>query len=67
MHYEKCICDNYEASTFAVSEKQARNNLAYRFKTQYGLVLRTRIALPGKLICTEGSIIDGQQLQMQFE
>lgn len=41
------IASKWHGSTFAVSEKQAANNLAYQFKRQVGLVANTRVSLAG--------------------
>lgn len=49
MEFERCICDNWKASTFAVSEKKARSNLTYRYKKENGKTANARITLPGKL------------------
>ena len=50
MEFNRCIANRWKGSTYAVSEKQARNNLAYKFKMETGRVARTAITLPGKII-----------------
>lgn len=50
MEFNRCIANRWKGSTYAVSEKQARNNLAYQFKMETGRVARTAITLPGKII-----------------
>lgn len=50
MEFNRCIANRWKGSTYAVSEKQARNNLAYQFKMETGRVARTVITLPGKII-----------------
>lgn len=55
--FEKCICHQWRAQTYAVSEAKARSNLAYQFKIETGRVPRSRITLPGKIIA-EGAVID---------
>ena len=47
--FDKCITNNWKASTYAVSEKKARSNLAHQFKQQTNRVARTKVELPGKL------------------
>lgn len=50
MEFNRCIANRWKGSTYAVSERQARNNLAYQFKMETGRVARTAITLPGKII-----------------
>lgn len=52
--FERLIANNWKATTKAVSEKQARNNIAYQFKSQYGRVPRSNITVPGKLTVING-------------
>lgn len=47
---DRCVKDRWQASTFAKSEKQARNNLAYRYKMAHGKTANTKISLPGKIM-----------------
>lgn len=54
MEFDKIIANQWSASTRAESEKKARCNLAYQFKTQHGKVPRSKITIPGKLIIVEG-------------
>lgn len=49
MKFGKCIDLHWTAVTFAVSEKKARNNLAYRYKKDNGRVANSNISLPGKI------------------
>lgn len=49
MEFDRCIANNWKGTTFAVSEKKARSNLAYKFKKQNNRTDSTRISLPGKL------------------
>lgn len=53
LEFEKCIANRWTASTRAVSEKKARSNLVYQFKTKNNRLPNTRIALPGKLKMVE--------------
>lgn len=48
-HFNVCIEKRYLALTTAVSEKQARNNLAFRYRTENGYERTFRITLPGKI------------------
>ena len=54
LEFNKVIANRWKASTKATSEKQARSNLAYQFKQQYGRIARTTITIPGKLTIVEG-------------
>ena len=49
MEFDRCVSNNWKGTTFAISEKKARSNLAYQFKRQNNRVAATRISLPGKL------------------
>lgn len=50
MEFDNCIANHWKASTYAVSERKARSNLAYQFKKQNNKLPGTKITLPGKLI-----------------
>lgn len=50
MEFDRCIMNNFKASTYAVSEQKARSNLAYQFKRQHNKALGTKISLPGKVV-----------------
>lgn len=50
MEFDRCVSNNWKGTTFAVSEKKAKSNLAYQFKKQSNRVAATRISLPGKLV-----------------
>lgn len=54
LEFERIIANHWKASTYAESEKKARCNLAYQFKTQCGRVPRSKITVPGKLTVVEG-------------
>lgn len=49
MEFETCVANHWKGSTYAVSEKKARSNLAYQFKKQNNRLPNTKITLPGKL------------------
>lgn len=53
MEFERCIANNWEASTYAASPSKARSNLTYRFKKEHNKATNTKISLPGKLIVVE--------------
>lgn len=53
LEFEKCIANNWEASTYAVSPSKARSNLAFRFKKEHNKATNCRISLPGKLTVVE--------------
>ncbi len=52
MNFEHCVSNRWKATTYAVSEKKARNNLTYRYKKENDLLPNTKITLPGKVILT---------------
>lgn len=47
--FDNIISRNWKGSTYAVSEKKARSNLAYQYKKSHNKVARTKITLPGKV------------------
>ena len=49
MEFDRCVSDNWKGTTYAVSEKKAKSNLAYQFKKQNNRIAATRMSLPGKL------------------
>lgn len=53
LEFDKIIANHWESTTVAVSEKKARCNLAYQFKTETGRIARTKITLPGKIVMIE--------------
>lgn len=50
MEFGKCIVNNWKGSTYAASEKKAKNNLAYQFKKNNNRAPAAKISLPGELI-----------------
>ncbi len=48
--FERCITNNWSSTTYAISEKKARSNLAFQYKKTNNMCAGTKIALPGKLI-----------------
>ena len=50
LEFDKCIEQRWEASTFATSEKKARSNLTYQYKTNTKRMPNSKITLPGKII-----------------
>lgn len=49
MEFDRCITDRWKGTTYAVSEKKARNNLAYQFKIRNNRIASAKIFLPGEL------------------
>lgn len=47
LKFGSVVANNWHGSTFAVSEKQATNNLVYQFKKQYGIVVNIKVSLAG--------------------
>lgn len=48
MKFDTCIVNKWKAYSCALTEAEARSNLAYRFKIQNNLLPGARISLPGK-------------------
>lgn len=53
MSFGKCILTKWEGYTYAASEKQAKNNLAYRYKVIAGLAPTANISLPGRAVLAQ--------------
>lgn len=53
MEFGRCIANHWKASTFAVSERKARCNLAYRYKQENNKIAAAKITLPGKIVLVE--------------
>lgn len=49
-----CVVNRWKGSTYAVSEKKARSNLAYQFKKSSNRVPGADVTLPGKITLVEG-------------
>ena len=47
--FDKVVDSHWEGTTYAISEKKARCNLAYQFKKEHGKCPSSKITLPGKL------------------
>ncbi len=52
MMFDRCVLNNWAATTIAVSEKKALSNLVYRYKDENNLSVKTKITLPGNLKLT---------------
>lgn len=53
MSFERCVTNNWKATTIAASVGKARSNLAYRFKKENGLIPSAKITLPGKIMAVQ--------------
>lgn len=51
--FDRLVAEHWKASTYAVSEKKAKSNLAFQYKRENGLMPRTMISLPGKIKLAE--------------
>lgn len=49
IEFGKCITNEWQASTYAISEKKAISNLAYQYKKDNNRLPNANIALPGTL------------------
>lgn len=50
LEFGRCIENNWTGSTKAPSEKKARSNLAYQYKTCTGRIPASKIDLPGVIV-----------------
>lgn len=50
MEFDRVIDRSWKGETYAASEKKAKSNLAYQYKSSHGKLPRTRITLPGKVV-----------------
>lgn len=48
--FEDTVNEDWRGMTYAVSEKQARSNLAYQYKRQRGLIPATKVTLTGAVV-----------------
>ena len=53
MEFDTCVAHNWKASTYAVSEKKAKSNLAYQYKKKNNKVPNVKITLPGNLVLVQ--------------
>lgn len=49
MEFGTCISNRWRGTTYAVSEKKAKSNLAYQFKKKNNRVPGAKITLPGEV------------------
>lgn len=49
MEFERCIIREWESTTYAVSEKKAKNNLTFQAKHFFNKPVTSKISLPGKV------------------
>ena len=50
MYFNTCVNGCWKASTYAVSEEKARNNLTYQYKKSNNYTDNAKIILPGKVV-----------------
>lgn len=48
--FNKVITEKLKGETMAVSEKRARDNLAFQFKREFGKSLNSKISFSGKIM-----------------
>ena len=48
-YFDEIVAENWYGRTYAVSEKQAKSNLAYQYKREHGLIASTKITLTGEV------------------
>lgn len=53
MEFDKLVMDRWKGETIAPSEKKARSNLAYQYKTKNNRVPGIKVTLPGKIKMAE--------------
>lgn len=49
-HYDRLLTAKWATGTYAVSEKQARNNILYQYKKKFKLMQNVQLKLDGKII-----------------
>ena len=50
--FRRCVAQRWKGTTYAVSEKKAKSNLAYQFKKQNRLLGNSApVSFPGELEC----------------
>ena len=49
MEFDRLVADHWRGETVAPSEKKARSNLTYQYKTKNNRIVGTKISLPGKI------------------
>ena len=54
--FDTCVATNWKASTYAVSEKKARSNMAYQYKKTHNLSASSKITLPGKVMLVDEAL-----------
>lgn len=47
--FGKPVANRWRGSTYAMSDKKAKNNLAYQYKKQKHLSATSRVELPGEI------------------
>jgi hypothetical protein len=50
LEFDRCIANNWRATTWAVSPSKAKSNLAFRFKKEHNKATNSKISLPGKVV-----------------
>lgn len=50
MYFNTCVNGRWNASTYAVSEEKARNNLIYQYKKSNNYARNAKIILPGRVV-----------------
>ena len=53
MEFDTCVTIRWKASTYAVSEKKAKSNLAYQYKKENNKVPNSKITLPGNVVLVQ--------------
>lgn len=47
--FDKLVADHWKGETMAPSERKARSNLTYQFKTNNNRLATAKVTLPGKI------------------
>lgn len=50
MQFDTCVHNHWKGTTYALTEKKAKSNLAYQFKKMFGYEPMAKITLPGNLV-----------------
>ena len=53
MEFDRCVADRWSGTTYALSVKKAKCNLAYQYKKANNKCANTRISLPGEVVMVQ--------------
>ena len=54
--FGEVVARKWRASTYAMSDRKAKSNLAYKYRKQRGLLATSKIELPGEIIMAKEDV-----------